>query len=388
VATADINQLDIETLDSDGIAALIAAGEMIVERKERPPKHGLRPSIAAYANSGGGWLLVGVNNAGDAVGWKPPGNAELHDWLRTSLGEAIDPLALFGCTVVEHNGQSVVAIRIYPGNPPYVLRGSGSVYVRGPGGKNPIRTQAQLLEFVRQNGETEASALARLELDQDLGLLLHGHSDPPAVPSQTHTAGWTLIGTPQILPVDLAARALRGSTVQSVTDRLVAVLEENSLRPVCESPRPMGSAFVVEGRSQTSGLFMGVLVTASGTVAARLTESLRRPVMHTGQIADIRIASLLKLVFGTLTDLGATGRGLLHLSMRSGPTAPGARHVLTLGSANQGYEMSTAKPLEVRDEMLLPATDESIKETAERMMRSIARAAGIAYWDPEPIPGG
>jgi predicted HTH transcriptional regulator len=70
VAAADINRLDIDTLDSAGIAALIAAGEIVVERKEKPPRKGLAPSVAAYANSGGGWLLVGVSNAGKAVGWQ------------------------------------------------------------------------------------------------------------------------------------------------------------------------------------------------------------------------------------------------------------------------------------------------------------------------------
>jgi hypothetical protein len=51
---------------------------------------------------------------------------------------------------------------------------------------------------------------------------------------------------------------------------------------------------------------------------------------------------------------------------------------------NQAYEMSTAKPLEWNDEMLLPATEQSIVKTAERLMRAVARAAGIPYWDPEP----
>ena len=63
-------------------------------------------------------------------------------------------------------------------------------------------------------GDYEA---ARLELSEDLGLLLHADRDPPAVPSQTHSVAWVLIGTPQVLPVDFAARALRGSSVRSAT---------------------------------------------------------------------------------------------------------------------------------------------------------------------------
>jgi hypothetical protein len=112
-----------------------------------------------------------------------------------------------------------------------VLRKSGSVYVREPGGKNPIRAQAQLLEFVRQNGETKASAAARLELAERVRQLLHTDSDPPDVSGQTHTACWVVIGTPQVLPVDLATRALRESAVRAATERLVGVLETNTIRP-------------------------------------------------------------------------------------------------------------------------------------------------------------
>lgn len=187
-----------------------------------------------------------------------------------------------------------------------------------------------------------------------------------------------------MLPVDLQRLALTESIVSSTSARLAAVLARQTLHPRSEPPRPAGSAFVVEGRSEPSGMFLRVVVSAAGTVAAMLTESLRRPAFHTGQIADIRLASLLNLVFGTLTDLGASGRGLCHLTMRVKPTASGAGHVVTLGSANQGYAMGTAKPFELDEEMLLPITDESVAETAERMMRALAREAGIHYWERNP----
>jgi hypothetical protein len=192
-----------------------------------------------------------------------------------------------------------------------------------------------------------------------------------------------LTGTPQVIPIDFAARALRESAVRAADTRLVAVLQKQTLHPHCEPPGAAGQGFLVEGRSTSSGMFVRLVVAAAGTVAATLTESLRRPMFHTGQIADIRLASLLNLVFGTLTDLDATGQGLFHLTLRVNPTAPGADHVITLGSANQGYAMSTLRPLEWKGELQLPVSDESIVESAERMMRVIAREAGITYWEPE-----
>jgi hypothetical protein len=140
---------------------------------------------------------------------------------------------------------------------------------------------------------------------------------------------------------------------------------------------------VIEGKSDPSGMFFRLVVTAAGTVAAKLTERLRRPMFHVGQIADIRIASLLNLVFGTLTDLGSTGRGVCRRSTCVSPIAPGVGQDITLGSANQGYALSPARPLELDDEMLLPATDESIRKTAERLMRAVAREFEVGYWEPE-----
>lgn len=172
------------------------------------------------------------------------------------------------------------------------------------------------------------------------------------------------------------------SAIRAADTRLVAVLQRQTLHPHSEPPGAAGQAFVIEGQSTVSGMFMRL--TGAGTVLATLTESLRRPMFHTKQIADIRLASLLNLVFGTLSDLDATGRGLFHLSLRVDPTAPGADHVITLGSANQGYAMSTAQSLEWDGELLLLVSDESIADTAERMMRAIAREAGITYWEPEP----
>ena len=129
MATADINQLDVSTLDAAGIARLIASGETVVERKGDVPRNCLGPSFAAYANSGGGWLLLGSVTTAPRSDGRPPGRRQEHDWFRDVLRDDIDPLPSFGCRTVECRGKSVVALRIYPGVPPYVLRGSGVIYV-------------------------------------------------------------------------------------------------------------------------------------------------------------------------------------------------------------------------------------------------------------------
>jgi len=384
----DISQLDIATLDADAIGTLIAAGETVVERKEKCPKDGLGPSVAAYANSGGGWLVLGVDNAGDVVGWQPPGRVEIHDWFRNHLRDAIDPLPSFNCRTVEFNGKPLVALRIYPGSAPYVLRASGSIYIREPGGKHPIRSQAQLLDLVHQSDQNETKAEARLTKNQLINELVLANSDIAPSQDQTRLTEWMLIATPLVLPVDFGTRALARTTVGSVTRRWADQLDKITLPPTCGGPaRPVASsAFIVDGYSDVSGIALRVVIDARGTIGVKLTERLTRGSLHTGLVADRRLAPLLDLAFGTFTELDATGRGLADLRLRVTATAPGWKPILPLNAANQGYELDAgnARPLQISAETSLPATLESLAACAERMMRAIARLADIPYWEPEP----
>jgi hypothetical protein len=331
--------------------------------------------------------LLGVNNGGDLVGWQPPGRVEIHDWFRNHLRDAVDSLPSFDCRTVEFNGKSVIALRIYSGTPPYVLRGSGSIYIREPGGKHPIRSQAQLLDLVHQSDRNETKAETRLSGTPLIKELVLGNSDIAPSQDQTRLTEWMLVATPLVLPVDFRTAALARTTVRSVTQRWANQLNIITLPPTYGGPaRPSGSSgFVVDGYSDASGIALRVVIDAAGTIGAKLTERLTRGSLHTGLVADQRVGPLLDLAFGTFTELGATGRGLAHLQLRVTATAPGWKPILPLDSANQGYELDAAddRALHFTAETSLPATPESQTQCAERMMRAIARLADIPYWEPE-----
>src|ERR1044072_7668483 len=78
------------------VRGLIARGEPGgVERKAAIPKgDGLCPSVAAFANTHGGWILLGVDDAGAIVGWRPPGRSPIYDHLREQL-RGVDPMPAF-----------------------------------------------------------------------------------------------------------------------------------------------------------------------------------------------------------------------------------------------------------------------------------------------------
>ncbi len=70
--------------------------------------------------------------------------------------------------------------------------------------------------------------------------------------------------------------------------------------------------------------------------------------------------------------------------MRVTATERGWKPVITLGSADRTAELDAGAELEFNDETGLPATADSLAETAERIMRAIARRAQIPYWEPTP----
>lgn len=76
---------------------MIEEGESLVELKAKiPKKEGIGPTIASFANSLGGWVILGVDDSTRTiVGWKPPGRADDLDYLRDRLRQEIDPMPPF-----------------------------------------------------------------------------------------------------------------------------------------------------------------------------------------------------------------------------------------------------------------------------------------------------
>ena len=69
MALADVTPADVRWM--------IKEGESLVELKAEIPREGIGPTIASFANSLGGWVILGVDDkTRTGVGWKPPGRAD------------------------------------------------------------------------------------------------------------------------------------------------------------------------------------------------------------------------------------------------------------------------------------------------------------------------
>jgi hypothetical protein len=58
VDVSQLRRLPLAGVGENELRELIAAGESVAERKARLPKDGIGATIAAFANSGGGWVLL------------------------------------------------------------------------------------------------------------------------------------------------------------------------------------------------------------------------------------------------------------------------------------------------------------------------------------------
>lgn len=86
-------------------------------------------AVASFANTLGGWVLVGVRD-GKPTGWTPP--ESLTDRVRQILSVHLDPLPAFATRVVNHGSDKIGLIRVYESSDtPHVLRdGKGHFYVK------------------------------------------------------------------------------------------------------------------------------------------------------------------------------------------------------------------------------------------------------------------
>jgi hypothetical protein len=381
-----LRDLVLADLSESELRKLVAAGETaVVERKRKPPREGLGPTIASFANSGGGWVLVGVDNDGTVTGFVPPGRDEPQDWLRNKLRAEVDPLPPFVCRTMALDDQEVVVVQVEAsGQTPHLCRATGAVYVREPGGKKPISTQAALLALSTRPEAAQHAAYTRMtSLPLVVGASAQ-HAPGRQVNGQTRIADWMIVASPLAVPQSFRTRALSRPVAHGAQVRVLDLVAE--LGPPLHASaqiRPYGSGFGVDGRNAENGQEAHMLVDAGGVVVGRIRVPLTRGVCHVGTVADDILSPLLRLALDPLVAAGAYGGTHLHLHIRITPTAPDAAPVLTLSTAHVSGELHAPPGAEAffGGDIDLPAEPQAVAAVAELWMREIARTAGIDWWE-------
>lgn len=160
-----IRRLSLGELDREGLEVLVRHGEdLLVARKQDLPKSpGFGAVAASFANTLGGWILVGVADDGAISGWQKPERLDLQSHIGNVLRGQVDSLPPFVADMREVGGKQIAVVRVFASaDSPHVVRGTGAVYVRSAKGKEPVDNHRTLLELARRGEEAEQAARRRL----------------------------------------------------------------------------------------------------------------------------------------------------------------------------------------------------------------------------------
>jgi ATP-dependent DNA helicase RecG len=136
VSGLGFRHLSIGDLDEQTLRDLVAEGEtLFVERKEADPSRGIGQTVAAFANTLGGWLLLGVADDGALTGHQA-GAGDFADKIRHKLRVQVEPLPPFSATTVDLDGVKIGLVRIFESaDTPHIVLGTGSIPVRSRPGR-------------------------------------------------------------------------------------------------------------------------------------------------------------------------------------------------------------------------------------------------------------
>ncbi|HEX7143777.1 MAG TPA: ATP-binding protein [Gaiellaceae bacterium] len=150
--------------DARALRELVAAQESdTVERKRTADSTTLAKVVSAFANTRGGWLLLGVDDDGTVPGWRPKGTAHPRDWLRDVLENVLDPLPHFEAELFEMDGITIGVVRVPRSSAkPHFIDRTGEVFERRNGQTRRLNGR-QVREMTQQGTAGMDAALARFD---------------------------------------------------------------------------------------------------------------------------------------------------------------------------------------------------------------------------------
>lgn len=372
--------MTLDGLTDRDVERLVQAQEnLFIERKERPPRAGIGPTIASFANTLGGWLILGVADNGRLIGYEPPGRADAQDHIRDLLRGKIDALPSFVAQRFEHAGVSLVIVRVAESaDTPHVTE-DGAIYLREPGGKQRIQDHRTLLELARRGADAEVVARQRLSLpltERATCTPDRMPGDEPGAEQHAPILEWVLRAAPLTLPPQFADLSLSAETARWAEVACAALFGDRPRQapPLRVGIKALARGLVGTGLDPAFSQVADVVVAADGVVAARVARRRQGSALHLPGAADGDLFPLLRAATEGLTLLGAAGRTIMQLDVRG--VQGMAVHVQT---DLQALEVDS---LRLSGELPVPAEESDLRKLADRWYREIGRAAGFHLWEP------
>lgn len=366
-----IRRLALSDVNEDVLRELVEHGEdVLVERKRQlpdPPKFGA--AAASLANTLGGWILLGVDDDRNVVGYEPPRGTDAQSHLASVLRNEVDPLPPFVAEPRQLDGKSIVAIRVFESaDAPHIVRGTGAVYVRTSKGKEPIDDHQTLLALAHRGEEAEVRARQRLD-----SLPLVAHATPLGISAGgsyaravVRAAPFTV--TPQFTEWPISKQG--ASLCLQLVDELVLGDEP----PLLESAARGAIARKMQLKpSPTAADWAGIVAADSGgVIATRFVQQLEP--MSQLSLDQLRAAILrpqLNTIAAMLEQSEAIGRAALDVRVYF------SRDLVVAG-ANRSPD---GKSLHVAGELTIPASEDEVAALGRRWERELARNFGINMWE-------
>jgi Schlafen, AlbA_2 len=367
--------------DEDVRRRLVEHGEdQFVGRKRQPPEPPkLGAEAASFANTLGGWLLIGVDDSGKVVGWDP-GKVDLQSAIGNLLRNEMDPLPPYLAERVELNGTGFVAVRIFEASDvPVIVRETGAIYVRDSRGKQPVTDHRTVLALASRGAEARKKAEDRLRELPLIALAL----GPPDAPEEWRAP-----------PLEERVRTVVRAAPYTVTPQFAdwpisrrgADTCEDAAKHLSEKtygPAPVDPAVIPRGRGVISraqpldpsatlhpwGAI--VVVDSGGVIGACLTA----PYQAGGgvpldELRGDHLCPTINAVASMLRQGEAFGQAAIDLWV-----------VVTSPVLLGGEWLPEGSMFHCSGEVVIPADDAELDALACRWEREIARELGIAEWE-------
>lgn len=386
-----LRRLALSDLDADTLERLILHGEdLFVERKLQPPappKFGAE--VASFANTMGGWLLLGVKDDKTIdTGYVVDEHLDLQSHLAAVLRKEIDPLPPFVAEMFEHEGKPVGVMRIFESaDAPHIVRGSGAVYVRSSKGKEPVDDHRTLLAIAQKGEQAEAQARERIATlpavaqaigrkQEDIEVVFTARAAPvtmnPAASDWVLTRAGAEAVTASVETLQPGPPPLTHANTMSLGSRQGPDL------------LPFGRAIAarVQQRMILHGYRIATVIADSGGVfgaqfrvgPAKGDEADGVPVLLNG-ILDSDLRPLARCLAELLKAAEAYGRALVDLTLMLPSTT-------TLYEA--GFSKPPKDPLFTSGQLTIPADDDEVDALATYWHRELQRQLGIVKFEGEP----
>lgn len=112
--------------------------------------------ITSFANSEGGWLIIGIEDSSHDVTCIPKIRSDYSQTISQLLKEKTSPMPLFDSKFLrnpKNKDEGVLIVEVYEGKfSPYIA--NGTVYIRNGSSKDPVKSERATIDFLYKKAQS------------------------------------------------------------------------------------------------------------------------------------------------------------------------------------------------------------------------------------------